>query len=316
MMPLDPKAQALLDADHALGLPEKKTLTPAEARSQKNARPPAPQEPVYQIEERQAAGPAGPVPVRIYRPSPTSPLPALAFFHGGGWVQGSVDQTDPICRTLANAAGCIVASVDYRLAPEAKFPAAAEDCYAATRWLAENAAELGVDRARIAAGGLSAGGNLAAVVALMARDRGGPPLVLQVLGYPITDYNFETPSYLENADGFGLSRDDMIWYWRHYLPEGADGLHPYASPLRAADLSGVAPALVITAEFDPLRDEAEAYAARLRAAGVEVTCTRYVGMIHGFFTLPHLLDQAQQAVGQVGAALRSTFASEAAPAGG
>ncbi len=314
-MPLDPKVQALLNADQALGLPPKKTLTPEQARAQKNARPPAPLEPIHQIEDRQAAGPDGPIPVRIYRPSPQRPLPALVFFHGGGWVQGSVDQTEATCRTLANAAGCVVASVDYRLAPEAKFPAAAEDSYAATRWLAEHAAELGVDPARIAVGGLSAGGNLAAVVALMAKDRGGPALVLQVLGYPITDYNFETASYRENADGFGLSRDDMVWYWNHYLPQGGDGFHPYVSPLRAADLSGLPPALVITAEYDPLRDEAEAYAARLSAAGVPVTCTRYDGVIHGLIGMAHLLPQGRQAVEQTIAALQSAFATAAAPAG-
>ncbi len=314
-MPIDPKVQAILDADQALSLPPKKTLTPDEARRQKNARPPAPQEPIYQAETLHAAGPDGPIPVRIYRPSADRPLPALVFFHGGGWVQGSLDQTDATCRVLANAASCLVASVDYRLAPEAKFPAAAEDCYAATRWLVENAAELGVDPARIAVGGLSAGGNLAAVVALMAKDRGGPPLVLQVLGYPITDYNFETPSYIENAEGFGLSRDDMVWYWSHYLPEGGDGYHPYVSPLRASDLSDLPPALVITAEYDPLRDEGEAYAARLRETGIAVTCTRYDGTIHGLIGMAHLIDQGQQAVDEVVMALRSAFAATVTPAG-
>jgi acetyl esterase len=272
------------------------------------ARPAAPAEPVHSVADQTVPGPAGDIPVRVYRPSAASDLPLLIFFHGGGWVIGSIAQTDATCRSLANGAGCAIASVDYRLAPEHRFPAAAEDCYAVTRWMADHAAERQIDPARIGVGGFSAGGNLAAVVPLMARDRGGPAITFQFLGYPITDYNFDTPSYLTNAEGFGLSRADMIWFWDLYLTGKADGKHPYVSPMQAEDLAGLPPALVITAEFDPLRDEAEVYAERLRSAGVEVTCTRYEGMVHGFMGAAHILDKGSAAMDETVAALRAAFA--------
>jgi acetyl esterase/lipase len=315
-MPLDPKARAILDADDALNLPPRHTLSPVEARIQKNARPPATEEPVEQIQDRTIAVDGGRIALRFYRPAGEGPQPALVFFHGGGWVVGSIVQTEATCRVLANRAHCTVFSVDYRLAPEFKFPTAAEDCLAATRWVADNAEALGVDPARIAIGGLSAGGNLAAVVALMARERGGPRICFQFLGYPITDYDFETRSYLENSEGFGLSRADMVWFWNHYLTKPEDGMHPYVSPMRAELLSNLPPALVVTAEFDPLRDEGEAYAERLREAGVEVVCTRYAGMIHGFVGMAHLLEGGQQAIDQLVNALNAAFAGKAAAATG
>jgi len=314
-MPLDPQARALLDADQALGLPPRHSLSAAEARALPTARPPAPAEPVQAVEDRTLPGPGGDLPVRIDRPVLNGPLPALVFCHGGGWVVGSIAQTGSTCRALANRASCVVVSVDYRLAPEHVFPAAAEDSYVATRWVAEHGAEIGVDPARIAVGGLSAGGNLAAVVPLMARDRGGPAIAFQFLGYPITDHNFDTPSYLANADGFGLSRADMIWFWQHYVPNSSDRDNPHVSPMHEPDLSGLPPALIVTTEFDPLRDEAEAYGARLRDAGVAVTCTRYDGMIHGFVGMAHLLDKGREAFDQTVAALQSAFARAPAAAG-
>lgn len=309
-MPLDPQAQAVLDQMATLGLPMLDTLSPEDARRQmemtRAAAPPG--DPVHQVEDRSIPGPGGEIPVRIYRPEGSGPLPALVYFHGGGWVIGNIQTHDATCRSLTNGAQCVVISVDYRLAPESKFPAAAEDSYAATQWVAANAASLGIDPARIAVGGDSAGGNLAAVVALMAKERGGPPLVYQVLIYPVTDYNLETASYEENAEGYLLTKRSMIWFWNHYLANESDGADPHASPMRAADLSGLPPALVITADFDPLRDEGAAYAERLEQAGVPVVYTNYDGMIHGFFGMSLVLDKAKLAVGEVCGVLRSAFA--------
>jgi len=214
---------------------------------------------------------------------------------------------DGICRALANGARCVAVSVEYRLAPEHRFPAAAEDAYAATCWVAANAASLGVDPARVAVAGDSAGGNLTAVVALMARDRGGPPLVQQVMIYPVTDSVFDTPSYRDNGSDYLLTKDAMVWFWGHYASSAADRVSPYAAPLRAETLNGLPPALVITAEYDPLRDEGEAYATRLRAAGVPTMLTRYPGMIHGFFGMTRMLDQAKHATAQVSDTLRRAF---------
>ncbi|HEY8491534.1 MAG TPA: alpha/beta hydrolase [Dehalococcoidia bacterium] len=308
-MALDPKVKAVLDMLAAAGAPPLNTLAPEEARRLMKAgrlMPPQP-DPVARVEDRTIPGPAGEIPVRVYTPAGSPPFPLVVFFHGGGWVICDLDTHDPVCRALANAAGAVVMSVDYRLAPEHRFPAAAEDAYAAVCWAGAHAAELGGDAARLAVAGDSAGGNLATVAALMVRDRGGPPLRFQALVYPVTDCNFETPSYRENAEGYMLTRDAMRWFWSHYAPGEADAASPYASPLRAPDLRGLPPALVITAEFDPLRDEGEAYARRLQEAGVPTVLTRYDGVIHGFFTMLDILDQARQAVDQVGAALRRAF---------
>jgi acetyl esterase len=201
----------------------------------------------------------------------------------------------------------VVASVDYRRAPEHKYPVAAEDAFAATRWIAAHAAHLGLEARRLAVGGDSAGGNLAAAVTLMARERGGPPLGFQLLVYPVTCHGFDTPSYRECADGYLLTRDGMRWFWGHYLGRAEEGGQPHASPLLAPDLAGLPPALVITAEYDPLRDEGEAYAARLREAGVSVTLTRYPGMIHGFFRMLNFVDQARAARDESAAALRKAL---------
>jgi acetyl esterase len=218
-------------------------------------------------------------------------------------VIGDLDTHDVLCRQLTAEAGVSVVSVDYRLAPEHKFPAAVDDAWAATRWIVAHAPELGVDGGRIAVGGDSAGGNLAAVVALLARDHGGPPIRLQALLYPVTDTDLDTPSYRANADGFLLTRDSMKWFFGHYLKGEADGADWRVAPLRAKSLEGVAPALVVTAGFDPLRDEGEAYAARLGTAGVRVDAIRYGGMIHGFAPMGKLIETGNRALSLVAGSL-------------
>ncbi|GIX49325.1 MAG: esterase [Candidatus Tectimicrobiota bacterium] len=311
-MPLDPQARQVLEQLAALGLPPAHTVTPEEARRNMKARPRAAGPDVAKVETRLLPGPAGPLPVRLYTPPGRGPFPVLMWFHGGGWVVGDLDTADPTARHLCVGAGCVVVSVDYRLAPEAKFPAAAEDCYAATCWVAQHAAEIGGEAERIAVGGDSAGGNLATVVALMARDRGTPSLVFQLLVYPVTARHFETASYQRYAEGYLLLRDTMRWYWDQYLNRPEEAQHPYAAPLLASDLRGLPPALVITAECDPLCDEGEAYARRLQEAGVPTAYRCYEGMIHGFFAMPELLDKGKEALAEASAALRQAFATAAA----
>jgi len=262
---------------------------------------------VSKVEMREAIGPAGKIPVRIYSPAGDTPKPGLVYFHGGGFVVCDLDSHDATCRELANGADCVVVSVDYRLAPEAKFPAAPEDCYAATQWVSRQAEQLGIDPARIAVAGDSAGGNLAAVVAMMSRDRGGPSLIHQLLIYPVTDNRFDTASYEANASGYFLSAKMMRWFWHHYLESETDGENPLASPLRARDLSGLPSATILTAEYDPLRDEGRAYARRLEEAGVATTHTDYPGVFHGFFGMTAQIPRAQHALEQTCAALRKAF---------
>jgi acetyl esterase len=310
-MPLDPQARALLDQLKALGAPPLNELSPPDARIAAQALgslsgPPAA---VAKVEDRKIPGPAGEISVRIYTPAGSGPFPVLLFFHGGGWVIGDLDTQDGPCRTLANNAGCVVVSVDYRLAPEHKFPAAPEDTYAATKWVAGNANSINVDASRIAVGGDSAGGNLTAVTAQMARDRGGPQLAFQLLIYPVTDAACDTASYRDNASDYLLTSEMMQWFWNHYVRSPADRQNPMASPLRARSLTGLPPALVQTAEFDPLRDEGEAYVSRLKEAGVPVKLTRYQGMIHGFFGMGSLIDQANSAIAEAAGALRSALAT-------
>jgi acetyl esterase len=309
-VPLHPQAQTLLDTLAQLGFADMSTLTPEQARAQMVAVPRPPGPDVAAVEDRNIPGPDGHVPVRIYTPEGEGLRPVVVFFHGGGWVIGNLESHDATCRGLCNAAGAVVVSVDYRLAPEHRFPAAPEDCYAATKWVADNAAAIGADASRLAVAGDSAGGNLAAAVTLMARERGGPSIGFQALVYPVTDYAFGTPSYAENGDGYLLSRAGMEWFWGLYA-DPSDAANPLASPLREKDLSGLPPALVITAGYDPLRDEGEAYGARLQEAGVPVTCTRYDGMLHGFFGNP-ALDDGTAAVNQVSAAIREALALQSA----
>lgn len=304
-MPIDPQIQMLLDL--RAGLPELHTLSVAEARAQFAARdfPGLRRPEVARVVNRDMQGPGGSLGLRIYTPHGAGPFPLMVFFHGSGFVVCSLDTHDGMCRNLCAGSGCVVVSVDYRLAPEHKFPAAPEDCLAATRWAAANAAALGADPGRIVVAGDSAGGNLAAVTALRIRDEGGPRLAGQLLLYPVTDhYDANTPSMSENAEGYGLTRAGMIWFWNHYLSDPAQGADPHASPLRAADLRGLPPALVVTAEYDPLRDEGEYYAERLRQAGVPADLKRWEGMNHGFLFWPGVVDKAGAAMDEACAWVR------------
>jgi acetyl esterase len=246
-------------------------------------------------------GQAGGIPARVYSPV-ADPPGTVVYYHGGGWVIGSVDDWDAVCRALAVASGCDLVSVDYRLAPEHRFPAAVDDAYDAAVWAG---AEMGAGRPLVVAGD-SAGGNLAAVTALRARDSGGPAFALQVLVYPVTDHDMDRKSCREyDGNEFILNRRDMMWFWDHYAPDPAARSNPYASPLRDPDLTGLPPAYVVTAEHDPLRDEGFAYADRLRAARVPVAHRHYGSQIHGFFTMVNVLEDADKAAGEVGAAIRA-----------
>jgi acetyl esterase len=307
-MALDPQAKALLDLMPPM--PDFSTLDLALIRAgmAQGVLITGEPEAVAKVENRTIPGSARQIPVRVYTPESRGPLPGLVYFHGGGFVLCNLDSHDGICRSLANAAGCVVVSVDYRLAPEHPYPAAPEDCYAATQWVAKNGAELGIDVTRLAVGGDSAGGNLTAVTALLARDRGGPALRFQLLAYPVTDCAFDTASYRENAEGYLLTTGMMRWFWEKYLADPVQGREAYASPLRAANLANLPPGLCITAGYDPLRDEGEAYAARLRDAGVDVRTSRYPGMFHGFLGMTGQLDKARAAMAEAGAALRAALA--------
>ena len=264
-------------------------------------------QPVGAIHDVELDGPAGKVAVRLYVPDTPPPHAQVLFIHGGGWALGGIKYADPLCRALCRASGMLIASVEYRLAPEHPFPAGLEDSYAALRWLDANATANGSRRGPIAVCGDSAGGNLSAAVALMSRDKGGPPIALQVLIYPALDPTLSRPSFTTCADGYGLTRDDMRLFWHLYLRAPADAANPYASPLRSRSLGGLPPALIVTAEFDPLVDEGEAYGARLRAAGVSATVTRYPGMIHGFVDYLGRVDAAHAAVAECGAALQAAM---------
>ncbi len=252
---------------------------------------------VASVEDRLIPGPAGPLRVRIYRPDGEDMRPVTVFFHGGGFLICSIETHDAMCRRLCRLGRVIVVSVDYRLAPEHRFPAAPDDCLAATKWVAANAATFGGDPARLVVAGDSAGGNLAAVVALRARDEGGPALRAQVLIYPVTDHHsVQRPSYAENGMGCGLTRETMMWFWDQYVPQPADGAHPHASPIRAESLAGLPETYIVTAKYDLLRDEGEAFAERLRQDGVKVSLVRYDDMNHGFLNWVGLIDRSTEAM--------------------
>lgn len=261
-----------------------------------------PPEPVARVEDRAIPTPGGLVPVRIYWPNVDAHLPVLLYFHGGGWVFGNPAWVDGPCRSLANGSGCMVVSVDYRLAPEHRYPAAAEDCYAVTKYIADHPEDFAADPSRIAVSGDSAGGNLAAVVCHMARDRGGPHISFQALIYPCVDYFDDSPSMKENSEGYFLTLSGMEWFWTRYA-DVHNAYDPYLSPLRAKAFAGLPPALVITAEYDPLRDQGELYAKRLSEAGVPATVKRFDGMIHGFFSMGGFIEGGREAIALMSAAV-------------
>jgi acetyl esterase len=301
-MPLDPQVKALIDQMAANKQPAFHEQTPEQARQSMRAMIEmlGPGEPVHHVEDRKVPGAAGEIPARIYSPS-GKPNGVLVYLHGGGWVVGDIASYDAVCRALTNASGCVVVAVEYRLAPEDRFPAGPEDCYAAVKWASANAKSLGSDADHLVVGGDSAGGNLTAAVALMARDRGGPKIRFQVMIYPVTDSAMDQGSHREfTADGMVLSHQDMVWFWDYYLKNKSDGDNPYASPNRAKDLSNLPPAVIITAEFDPLRDEGEQFAERLKRAGNKVTMRRYAGVVHGFVSLAAVIDQGKTAIQALG----------------
>jgi len=308
-VPLNPQVKALLDSLAAAGGPPLNEMSPEDARTMFKALSAMDQpEEVTRVDDRLLPGDGHDVPVRVYTPSDAigGNAPLLLWLHGGGWVIGDLDTADAVARALANRSGAVTVSVDYRLAPEHPAPTPLEDCLAALTWCVENAEVLGVDASRVAVGGDSAGGNLAACLCQRVRDEFGPEIDFQLLVYPVTDCSCSTASMDENAEGYFLTKAGMEWFVGLYLGDG-DVKDPAVSPLHASSLEGLPPAMVITAEFDPLRDEGEAYAAALRDAGVAVDHIRYDGQIHGFFSMAALLEDGQQAVDRAGAALRAAL---------
>ena len=312
---LHPQARALLDLIERRGLAPTHLLSPVDARAGYRDRSAATQPPppeVAEVRRLEAPGPNGAIPLRLYRPlgaGTAGTLPVLVFFHGGGWVIGDLDTHDTLCRQLANRSGCAVVSVDYRLAPEHRFPAAVDDCLAATRWVGAQASALGLDAARLAVGGDSAGGNLAAVVAIAARDAGDLAVAFQLLIYPATDQHRSAPSHTTNGEGYLLTRDSMAYFTGHYLPDPAGYADWRASPLLHPDLSRLPPALVLIAGYDPLRDEGAAYAATLTAAGNRATLVCFEREIHGFILMGRVLHEADSAVTLCAAELRQALAA-------
>lgn len=310
---LHPHAQALLRLMQEKGVPPTHTLTPVEAREfyrqRRTFTQPDPPD-VGAVRDLAAQGPAGPIPLRSYRPAGSAPqarLPVLVYFHGGGWVIGDLDTHDVLCRELCNQSGCAVVAVDYRMGPEHRFPAAVDDALAATRWVRANAAVLGVDANRLAVGGDSAGGNLAAVVALAARDDGQLPIAFQLLIYPATDQRRGAPSHTTNGQGYLLTKESMDYYHDHYIADKAQDLDWRASPLLHTQHAGLPPAFVLTAGYDPLRDEGLQYAHALSAAGSRATLVNFERQIHGFITMGRVIDEANVAVQLCAAQLRQAL---------
>ena len=310
-MPLDPQIEALLEAFKDAGAQPFETMTPAECRiavlgfKGLGGQP----EDVASIEHRFIQGPTADLPVRIYRPAlgGVGLMPGLVYFHGGGWVTANIEVCDSFSRALANRTGCVVIAVNYQKAPEHKFPVPMDDCYAATQWVFNNASELGLDIGRIGIIGDSAGGNLAAAVTLRARDENGPKLAYQVLIYPAIQYGWDTPSALSNAEGYLLQRASMEYFWNHYVSSPTDGLNPYCSPLTAKDHSGLPPAFIISAEFDPFSDDGRNYADKLMACGVPVKFRLYPGTIHGFVWMSGVLDQSKALLEDIGREVKSAL---------
>lgn len=309
-MTLDPQTKFVLEQMAAAGMPPMETLPLEVVRNAQTLPQVGEPEPVGKIENRTIPGPGGDIPVRVYYPKEVqSSHPGLVYYHGGGWVLGNLDSHDAICRSLTNLAGCVTISVDYRLAPENKFPAAVDDAYASAQYVYEHADEFQVDRARIAVGGDSAGGNLAAVVAHLAKEKNTPKICYQVLLYPSTGAGApKTASRIENAEGYMLTGGMMDWFYKCYVNSDEDKANPLFTPMFFEDFKDLPPAIVITAEFDPLRDEGEEYAEMLKEAGVEVECIRYDGTIHGFISMASVIDLGKNALEKVGKALTEAFA--------
>ncbi len=312
-MPLDPDCLRLHELYQLAGRPPLETLSPTEAREAMKAgrailQPDPPL--MGELRDLKCPGPLGDIALRLYRPpsaKPAEKLPALVFYHGGGWVIGDLDTHDTLCRELSVQSGAAVIAVDYRLAPEHRFPAAVDDSFAALQWIAQNAAAVGIDASQMAVGGDSAGGNLATVVALLARDSGGPAIRFQLLVYPATDASFTQVSHTENAGVLPLTKPVMEWFWRQYL-DGRDGMTDWrASPLNAASLINLPPAYVMTAGYDVLRDEGLDYADKLESAGVPVARRHYPGQVHGFLTMGKLIREANVAVADAAAALKAAL---------
>lgn len=306
----DSEITALLQQMGATPMPTFRSLSPAGARRFAEGMFPSADdpEPVGEVMDLSVTDEG--IPIRVYVPEGEGPYPTLVYLHGGGWVIGNIEQYDETCRAITNAAECMVVSVGYRLAPEFEFPIPLQDCYAAAEWVFDTAETMQVDTDNVAIGGDSAGGNLAAAVTQMARDRDGPFFARQVLVYPVTDYGFDTPSYEENAEGYLLTKGDMKWFWDQYLPTDIDGQNPYASPLKTGDLGDLPPATVVTCGFDPLRDEGAAYADGLANAGVDVNHIHYEDAIHGIVQLlvePADLTRARDLIGDVGEDLRTSI---------
>ncbi len=312
-MALDPESQRLIDLMAAANRPTWNTLSPQAARDLYLSLRPGAQGPRPEgvtVVDRTIPGPAGELPVRLYRPAAATAdavLPALVYAHGGGWVFGNLDSHDVLCAQLALEAGIAVFHVDYRLAPEARFPGAFDDVVAALQWVAAHGASVGIDPTRLAIGGDSAGGNLAAAVSIWARDHGGPKLLMQLLAYPVTDAVARAESYRHFEDGYGLNAATMEWFFDHYTPERASRGDWRVSPLRAASLAGLPPALVVTAGYDPLRDEGRAYAWRLQQEGTQADLVEFGGMLHGFLSSPMLLHGARRGTTLCAAALREAL---------
>jgi acetyl esterase len=311
---LHPQAQALMKLMEERGVPPTHTLSPTDARAfyrqRRTFTQPDPPE-VGAVRDLEARGPAGPVPLRSYRPAGSSPdavLPVLVYYHGGGWVIGDLDTHDVLCRQLCNLSGCAVIAVDYRMGPENRFPAAVDDAVAATRWVRAQAASLKVDASRLAVGGDSAGGNLAAVVALAARESGDLPIAFQLLIYPATDQRRGWPSHTTNGQGYVLTKDTMDYFHDHYIPDKAQDLDWRASPLLHPDLSRLPPAFVLTAGYDPLRDEGLQYAHALTVAGTRAALVNFERQIHGFITMGRVIDEANVAVQLCAAQLKQALA--------
>jgi acetyl esterase len=308
---LDPQVSALLAA--AADQPPTEHLTVAQAREAAliyaDLQGPGPE--VASVAHRFIPGPTADLPVRIYTPEGDGPFPAIVYYHGSGWVVLNIEVCDATLRALANDTGCVVVAVNYQKAPEHKFPVPFNDAWAGLTWTAGHAEELNVDPARIAVGGDSAGGNLAAAVAIKARDEGGPALAFQLLIYPATEHDVDKPSALQNAEGYLLQRESMRWFWAHYLDGATDTPDWRASPLRARSLAGLPPALVVTADFDPLRDDGRLYADRLRAEGVDVTYTNYEGMVHGFYWMAAVVDRTRDLHAEIAREVRAALHGEA-----